>query len=274
MASLFAFLCRFPLAAERQNTNLSEAVRWACQHTAEFDSRVWLQRRRLTMLLDHADLYVARFTARRWLARRVRVTGAWPDQTKPGIAFTFHWGAGMLAQCHLRQLGRTAHMLVNAPIAEQFVGRAVLFRYVRARLRTLSAVLGRPVIDVQSSLRPVLKAVDANELVLAVIDVPTQAGSQGIPVSLLGQQTHAPRALFRLAIERQLPVTVYLTGIDFADGSRTLTLHQLGCFDNADTLAQAVFAYLDDALSKESAAWHLWTEYHRFFPLPLPLGKT
>lgn len=235
------------------------------KHLTPFAVDKWHQRRRLTAIIDHADHYIAHFSAQRWLRDRVKVTGEWPSVAHPGVAFTFHWGAGMLAQCHLQQQGRVAHMLVNAPQAAQFVGRAILYRYIRARIRRLAHVLGRPVIDAQTSLKPVLKAVEANELILAVIDVPTAPGSGATPVHFLGRDSFAPRALFRLAVDRQLPVTVYLTGIDFAEGSRTLAIHQLGQFTAVDQLAQHVFSYLDQALVSESAAWHLWGEYHRFF---------
>jgi phosphatidylinositol dimannoside acyltransferase len=226
----------------------------------------WHRRRRFTAIIDHADHYIARFSARRWLHDRVRVTGVWPDAAKPGLAFTFHWGAGMLAQCHLRHHGRVGHMLVDCPQAAEFVGRRIRFRYIQARISRLAAVLGRPVVDARASLKPVLKAIAANELVLAVIDVPTASGPLAQTVNFLGRPSFAPRALFRLAVERQLPVTVYLTGIDFSDGSRTLAIHSLGQFAAVDQLAQTVFAYLDEALVTESAAWHLWSEYHRFFP--------
>lgn len=234
-------------------------------HRPGLDVTAWHLRRRLTVLLDHADYYIAGVSARPWLQRRVKVSGEWPHIARPGLAFTFHWGAGMLAQCHLHQQGRVAHMLVNAPQAAQFVGRTVLYGYIRARIHRLARVLGRPVIDAQTSLKPVLRALDANELILAVIDVPTAPGAGATPVRFLGRDSFAPRALFRLAVERQLPVTVYLTGIDFSDGSRTLAIHQLGQFTAVDALARQVFSYLDAAIDEESAAWHLWGEYHRFF---------
>jgi phosphatidylinositol dimannoside acyltransferase len=248
----------------------------------------WVQRRQLTCLLDHADFFLSHSHLDRWFKRRIQVRGGWPSTQQAALVLTFHWGAGMLALHHMRQSGRLANMLVNAAHPAHFKGRSIQYAYIRARIRRISQLLGRPTIDAQTNMRPALKALQRGEHVVAVIDVPADrpglgqgdalvGGLGGGPgdgsaerqaaqaVQLLGQRALVPRPLMRYAVDKQIPVTVYLTGIDFANGHRSLHIHSLGCFDHVDTLAQQVFDLLNVAIETNPPAWHLWSETPRFF---------
>ena len=77
-----------------------------------------------------------------------------------------------------------------------------------------------------------------------------------------------PKGLLRLAVSQQVPVTVYVTGLDLQTGQRFLRIDQLGVWQNVEALAQAVFGHLEKALQEESAAWHFWGEAPRFFSAP------
>jgi hypothetical protein len=228
----------------------------------------WIHQRQLTSLIDHADFFLSYTHLDRWFKRRIEVRGEWPSTHRAALILTFHWGAGMLALQDMRRKGHVANMLVNAAHPAHFKGHSVQYAYIRARIHRITQLLGRPTIDAQTNMRPALKALQKGEHVVAVIDVPTDAATgphAAQPVQLLGRRAHVPRPLLRYAVDKHIPVTVYLTGIDFANGHRSLDIHTLGCFDSVDTLADAVFGLLNAAIASSPPAWHLWTETPRFF---------
>ena len=70
----------------------------------------------------------------------------------------------------------------------------------------------------------------------AVIDVPLDQAGESVAVSVIGHRAHAPICLLRDALQRQILIVVYRTGLDFpnwpaslgvtlrpADGKRTRT---------------------------------------------------
>lgn len=230
------------------------------------DPAKWVAARRLTTLVDHADQYLALTRTDRWLRRYVKVDGAWPDRDKSALLCTFHWGAGMWALRHAARAGLRAQMMVAQPTREGFAGRSILYRYIVARIRSIDRILGRPSLDAAKGLRGALKALRANEQLMAVVDVPSDQFSASAPVTLLGETAQVPRALFRLAVEQQIPVCVFVCGFDLKSGQRTLRLRQLGTYEEIDTLIRDVFSELELAIRSNTAAWHFWSEAERFFP--------
>jgi hypothetical protein len=229
------------------------------------DAAHWLLVRRVIALVDHADLYLARTRSDRWLARHLDVQGEWPPAGQPGLICTFHWGAGMWALRHARKSGLTAHPLVAPLNGAHFAGRRVLLAYARARTAEVTRSLGCPALDTSGSLRPVLGALQRGEQVMAAIDVPADQVSASEEIGLLGMRARVPRGLFRLAVDKRLPVTVYLTGLNVGTGRRLLRIHQLGVYEDLAQLMQDVFAFLDEAIREDPPAWHFWGEADRIF---------
>ncbi|HRP19780.1 MAG TPA: hypothetical protein PK925_04045 [Alicycliphilus sp.] len=228
----------------------------------------WLLKRRLVTLVDHADFYLGRTRGDAWMARHLRVEGAWPAPGASGVLCTFHWGAGMWGLRHARAQGLAAHALVAALEGAHFKGRTVLHWYARARTAEVARALGCPTLDVSASLRPALRALRQGEQVLAAIDVPSDQVAASEPVTLLGLRALMPKALLRLAVEQHIPVTLYLTGLDFATGRRFVRVQAVGVREDVGTLAREVFQVLDHAIQQEPAAWHFWGEAPRFFRGP------
>jgi len=241
------------------------ALQQARQHGWARDDADWLLKRRLVTLVDHADLVLSRTRGEHWLTRHVRVEGAWPDPGQPGIICTFHWGAGMWGLRHARASGLRAHPLVAPLEGAHFTERAVLHHYARARTAEVGRVLACEALDVSTSLRPALRALGQGEQVVAAIDVPSDQVAGTETVRLLGRQVEVPKALLRLAVQQRLPVTLYLTGFDFATGERFVRITPLGTWSDTGLLAQTLFDTLDAAMREEPAAWHLWGEAPRFF---------
>lgn len=232
------------------------------------DAAHWSLVRRLVTLVDHADLYLARTRSDAWMARHLDVEGKWPAPGQPGLLCTFHWGAGMWGLRHARAAGLTAHALVAPLEGAHFAGRRVLLAYARARTAEVAHSLGCPTLDTSASLRPVLQALRRGEQVLAAIDVPADQVSASQQVQLLGMPALVPRGLLRLAVDQQVPVTVYLTGIRAETGRRFLRIHQLGVHDNLEDLVKNVFQFLDAAIREDPPLWHFWSEADRVFVRP------
>ena len=229
------------------------------------DELHWVWVRRLVTLVDHADYYLMRTRGDAWFKRHVVVQGAWYPASQASFLLTFHWGAGMWSLHHAASAGLKVHSLVANVKVEHFAGRWVLGRYITARISMMSRVSGPPTLDVSASLRPVLKALKTNQQVFAVVDVPADQVSTSQQIQLLGLQARVPRALFRLAVEQKIPVTVYLVGLNLQDGQRFLRISEFGIYQDVDVLIGDVFRVLEQAMRENPAVWHFWGQAERFF---------
>ena len=227
----------------------------------------WLRDRKLTTLIDHADHYLCRTRSNRWMDHHLQVDGQWPPASGAALALTFHWGGGMWAMRHAGRGGIRGHMLVAPLESEHFRGHSVLHRYIKSRMRTVAKTMHRPFIDVSQGMAPILAALDAQEHVHAVIDVPADQVNTSQPIEILGLQARVPTTLLRVAVERAIPVCVYVGGTNMETGRRFLRITQLGTPADLDQLVRQVFAELERAIREAPAAWHLWGEAQRFFRL-------
>lgn len=219
-------------------------------------------------LIDHADFYLVRTRSSAWLKRFVQVHGDWPDAGQSASCAPF---IGGLACGRYGTRGITACVLIFLLASLDkvyFKGRPVLHAYARARTACCDRELGRLRLDASARLRTTfLKILGDNEQIMAVIDVPADSFNVRQSVNLLGKKAQVPNGLMRLAVDRRVPVTLFLTDIDFQTGQRTLVIKTLGVFDNVDSLAARAFALLDDAIRTSPPSWHLWSEAPRFFEL-------
>lgn len=260
--ALFKRLARWPLLYRAPSRRaLAEAQRrgWAA------DPAAWIQDRKLTTLVDHADHYLARTRSDRWLRRYLDVEGEWPAPGQAAIALTFHWGAGMWGLRSAARSGLQGHMLVAALDSAHFAGHWVLHRYIKARTRSIALSLRCPFIDVSTGMRQALRVLQENQQLFAVVDVPADQVAASQPVQILGLPARLPSALLRLAVDRQIPVCVYVTGIHMDTGRRFLRIRQLGVPADVDSLAAALAAELDSLIRECPPAWHFWSEAERFF---------
>ncbi|MFM2450727.1 MAG: hypothetical protein RIS44_3177 [Pseudomonadota bacterium] len=225
----------------------------------------WLAMRRLVTLVDHADLYLARTRSNRWFGRYMDVSGRWTEPGQAAIFCTFHWGAGMWCLRHAASTGLHCHAMVAPLNGAHFAGRSVLHWYARARTACVANTLGYPTLDVSRTLRPALQALRQTHQLMAAIDVPADEVEATATVNLIGQRAHMPRGLLRVAVEKQLPLVLALTGFDVGTGRRHLRLQHFSGYTDTTLLMQDVFACLDAAIWENSAAWHFWGEAERIF---------
>jgi phosphatidylinositol dimannoside acyltransferase len=229
------------------------------------DGARWLATRRLVTLIDHADFWLERSRSDAWMREHLRVDGAWPATNHAAVLCTFHWGAGMWALRHAGAAGLRAHMMVAPARGAHFGEHAVARWCAKHRIGSIERALRSATLDVSAPLRPTLRALQKNEPVIAVVDVPADQVVASQPVQLLGMTAQVPRALLRLAVEHAIPLRVFWTGIDFATGERFLVIKDFGVRTEVDALVNAVFAELESVIVASPPSWHFWGEAERFF---------
>lgn len=232
------------------------------------DERHWLWQRRLVTLVDHADHYLGLFRSDRWMGRYLQVQGSWPAVGHAAMLMTFHWGAGYWGLRHAAAHGLRPHALVASLNTASYQGRAVLSAYARARNANVAATLRAPVIDVARQLKQVLTALRQKELLLGVMDVPADDALASVGVQILGMSARVPSGLFRLVSEHQVPVTLYVTGIDTQTGMRSLHIRQVKTGMSMAALVANVFGDLECLIAQSAPSWHFWGISERFFVTP------
>lgn len=228
----------------------------------------WLWVRRLVTLVDHADHYLGLFRSDRWMQGHLKVTGKWPDAGKSVLLTTFHWGAGYWGLRSAAAHKLYPHALVASLDSAAYQGRWVLLRYAKARNANVARTLRASTIDASLHLKQVVRAIRNEEPLLGVMDVPADAAIASIEVRVLGMNARVPRGLLRLSVDQQVPVVLYITGLDIATGTRTLSIESLGLHASVEALAEVLFQRLGEVIAQDSPAWHFWSISERFFSPP------
>ncbi len=239
---------------------------WAHKTMPTLEAQKWQRERRLLTLVDHADWVLAKTRSMRWVDKHVDIEGNWPKADGTQVLLTFHWGAGMWALHDMHRAGLSVHALAASLDGAHFKGRTVLHAYAKLRTAEVFRAMGHPTIDVTASMRPVLQAIRQQECLLGLVDVPADNFGAGVPVQMFGLEALVPKGLLRLAADKELPVTVYLTGLDFQTGRRKWVIHTLGVVPDAQKLQDEVFALFNQAVKDKPGCWHLWSEMPRFTP--------
>ena len=229
------------------------------------DEAQWIWERRLVTLVDHADHYIGLWRSDRWLGKHLQIEGQWPDPAKTALLTTFHWGAGYWGLRHAAAHGLRPHALVASLGAQVFQGRAVMSWYYSARNANVAATLRASTIDIASHLKQVIRAVQDKRPLLGLMDVPADSAKTCVPITLLGMQASVPRGLMRLAVDHQVPVVLYITGLNTQTGQRFLRIKPMGVQASVETMATQVFAELELLIVQDAPAWHFWSLAERFF---------
>jgi len=250
-------------------TPCEEALRQARERNwAGTDEERWLWVRRLVTLVDHADHYLCLWRSDKWMQKHLQVEGAWPSNEQAVLLLTFHWGAGFWGLRHAAAQGLRPHALVASLESQAFQGRTVLSWYARSRNANVARTLGASTIDVARQLKKVIRALHDKHALLGVVDVPADEVKASMVIELLGMQASVPRGLLRLAVEQQVPVVMYITGLNMRSGQRFLRIKPMGSCTLVEDLAARVYGELAKVIAEEPPAWHFWGIAERFFRPP------
>lgn len=262
---VFRFLSRFDFLY-RESCN--QTYPFARRHGWFQDLALWQRHRRLVMMVDHADFYLALTRSLRWTRRHVETSGDWPAPGKASLLCSFHWGCGMWALWLAGAAGLRPHALVAPLRPDIFPGRMLRYRYYRARNRVVARALRNDPLDTAASLRPMLKALRAEGQVLALLDVPPNQVAASVEIDFLGLRARMPSGVLRVAVEQGIPITLFINGFRLGDGHRFLRLIDIGVPADLDSLTRQVFACLEGLIREEPALWHYWEVADQFFTPP------
>ena len=229
------------------------------------DEAHWLWVRRLVTLVDHADHYLGLWRGDGWMQKHLQVQGVWPVHSHGIMLLTFHWGAGFWGLRHAAAQGLQPHALVASLDSHAYQGRTVMSIYARSRNAHVARILASPTIDVAKHLKQVIQALRDNHSLLGVMDVPADEAKSSMLIDVLGMQARVPRGLLRLAVYQQVPVVIYITGINTQTGQRFLRIKPLGTPTDVNELAKVVFGELEGIIAEDAPAWHFWSIANRLF---------
>ncbi len=255
---------RLPLYAEYVHGFAEGAAR----HGRAGDVPALRRRRRFYVLLDHVDLYWARWRGKRFIERHLEVCGAWPNDGRPFVVVFYHWGNGLLALRHLALCGYTAHLVLRPTDTAQLAHRPIQIWYDRARAATAAALGGAPVIFWGGAKGRVAAALENPwNAAVGMVDVPPTETHSLTPVMLLGKPTAFTHGLVRLARERGLHLVVMHLGFDATLRRRVLEID--APIDAASVelpvLMQRLADRIDAKIGEDPAAWWLWAWVDQFF---------
>jgi hypothetical protein len=229
------------------------------------DEAHWLWKRRLVTLVDHADHYLGLSRSDAWMQKHMKVTGQWPDTQQTVLLTTFHWGAGYWGLRSAAAHGLRPHALVATLESPAYQGRTILTWYGRSRNANVARTLGAQTIDIAHRLKDVVRALRTSKALLGLIDIPCDDAKASIGVEVLGMPARVPRGLLRLVVDHQVPVVLYVTGLNTDDGTRFLRIQSLKTCDTVEALAASLFSELDQLIRSDAPAWHFWAIAERFF---------
>ena len=232
----------------------------ACRASVRVDDeRAFLRTHALTRIVDHVDPVLSFFRRDRYLDRHVRIDGD-PLPDVPCLFIGFHYGTAFWALRHLRRGGRRAAFLAARVTVRQCAGDRVRLAFMRFRTRCVERAGGAPVIFVGGSRERIAAALHDGTSVIGLIDVPDVA--HATRVSLLDHDVRWPDGLLRLAESEGVPTMAFIAALDAETGARRVEFRRLPAAREA--ALKALASMLDDAIRRDAAAWHLWSEWPRF----------
>lgn len=240
----------------------------AARHGKADDPDALRRRRRFYVLVEHVDLYWARWRGDRFVRGHIDVRGAWPDDGTPFIAVFYHWGNGLFAVRHLALAGYTAHLVLRPVDDVQLGHRPIQVWYGRARAAAAAAAGGAPIIFWGGAKARIAAALDTPwHAVLGMVDVPPSETHTLTPVTLLGKPTAFTHGLVQIARERGLRLVCMHLGFDAALRRRVLEIE--APIDPArvelPVLMQQLADRIDARIDQDPAAWWLWAWVDQFF---------
>lgn len=227
------------------------------------DSKQWLAEYRLTILLDHLDLWLSMLAPGRFY-RQMQIENSLPEKG-PFVLLGLHWGAGfpILRELH-RNAPETVYILRQRSRHET-QKRWFQGRYIHYRRAHLAKLFPDQRYTPGGYPRMLIKTLQSRKSILMLGDVPAVAGEQTLSVQLLGQPAQISSGFLRLLIKMAIPVVFFDVSMT-TEGQRRLHLQTPQTFSEQDGLIKNFETLFDDCLSRQSSAWQLWFAANQIFP--------
>ena len=235
------------------------------------DRASWVQRHRLTRIVDQVDPAIAAMRGDRWMERHLRVDGDSPP-SGAAVFVGFHYGTGFWSLRHLRRLGHRVSFLSARIDDLQWRAEPLRLAFMHWRQKRVADAGGAPVIYVGGSSDRIRAALREGVSILALIDVPEPTTCTAT-VNLLGHDVQFPDGILRIAASERVPLVGYVASLDSHTGMRHFRFTRLP--DDPPKALDALAAMLDAAIRRDPAAWHFWAEWPRFAARARPsVGET
>ena len=230
----------------------------------DLDSRPeWLRNYRLTLLLDHADMYLLKWRGPRALKRRIARAGdPWPEQGAFMVA-GFHYGTGLHVLVDMTLSGRPPTSL-NRDLGE-ITGTRVLKWYTRFRASLCDRYGKYETTRSRSGYNELRQATARGEATIALLDVPPDGRSGGERVKLFGRDAQWRTGILSYCVKRKVPLYFFDIRFDRETGLRALYVQCATNLDSVPALAAETAERLQNMVARDSAAWMHWAAVDQFF---------
>lgn len=216
-----------------------------------FDQNVALgQHWRWTMLMEACECWRLLIG----LKPRLRVKGTWPET--PGfLAAGMHYGVGIGALWHLREVGLKPRFVYRAVTAETLPGRPVLYLWYRLRRRLVDRLCPDGPIVIGGARRELEAAVSSGRSTpVVLIDTPT---TEPTPWQLeLGHcRTGIRSGVFALIADTGCRAAFFNVSTDRETGHSNLEIEMLPASGDRSTL---LVKRINEVVRTDPGQWLLW----------------
>jgi drug/metabolite transporter (DMT)-like permease len=222
---------------------------------------------RFDRLADLSDFWISRL---RWSPHRIpKIDTMNLDEIDPkALWVTYHFGAGWWITSFLHERGLSANLLIRKPgIAVRWMDRLAM-RIGLYRNEHFARLVGAPLIWSNES-NAALKMRGAwreGRSVIALSDLPAEAGDRAQNVPFFGRDARFPSAVFSLAAAAKVPVYLFLGRWNTETCNPELSIELLAKagLSASETMRRYV-ERMEQEIRARPAAWHVWPSFDTYF---------
>jgi len=227
------------------------------------DDHEWCRRHRLILMLDVIDFWISFLQP--WRVRHlVQQDGEWPDD-RPLVIVGTHWGpAFMLLRSLYNHAIQPIYVLRKNP-SSVFRGERIRQLYVSCRRLHMRRMFPGKRYQPGGFPRPLLRALQMNESILVLADVPASSKRGFRTISLYDSNARIDPGMFDLFVSRQAHFATYRLEFDFSSGQRLLSIQNIDRPGDSEDYWLTLDAFIAGTLQSDSAQWNLWQVADSYF---------
>lgn len=261
----FGLLKRMARRGYAHGPCIESAWQVASRHLPQQEAEEWKSRFRLLQLVERVDTWLVLLRSARWWSRQIDRSGEWPAHSGPFVLLTYHWGGGQWIWRQLRQAGISAHFLARrVEVGDLGAGRLAIW-FARVRQYGIVGQSGCEIIFTGGSSAKIHEALQHNESVVGMLDLPATASQAVLRRPLLDGEVAIPFGLLRVAADAGAEVVIFSCALDINSGRRLLQVVQVPLKADVGSVATCYVEHLDQCMRDESAFWQVWSSASLMF---------
>jgi len=227
------------------------------------DDHEWCRRHRLLLMLDVIDFWISFLQPWR-VQRLVRQHGKWPEE-RPLVIVGTHWGpAFMLLRALYNHDIHPIYVLRKNP-SWVFKGERVRQLYVSCRRLHMRSMFPGKRYQPGGFPRPLLRALQKQESILVLADVPAAKKRDVHAISLYHHNAQIDSGMFELFISKKARFATYRLAFDFCSGQRNLFIKAIAQLKSTASYRSTLDEFVASTLHADSTQWNLWQVADSFF---------